>query len=120
MDKSDSHLDFERSAQERSVLVILSILLGLGCWWLLRTLEPLLSGQSDQALRIARFIFRDLMFSCITICALTFGWACFRPHWLEKFLEHAASHIRFAFCCVAGFLFIFCPVVTFVIEYLLK
>ncbi len=120
MDKSDNHLDFERSAQERSVLVILSILLGLGCWWLLTSFTPLLSGQSDQALHVARFIFRDLMFTCITVCALTFLWACFRPSWLEEVLELGASHIRFAFCCVAGFLFIFCPLVTFVVEYLLK
>jgi hypothetical protein len=120
MEKSGSHLDFQRSAQERSVLVILSILLGLGCWWLLTSFEPLLSSQSDQALRVARFIFRDLMFSCIILCTLTCFWACFRPRWLEKFLEHAASHVRFAFCCVVGFLFIFCPLVTFVIEYVLK
>jgi hypothetical protein len=120
MEKSGNHLDFERSTQERSVLVILSVLLGAGCWWLLTAFEPLLSGQSDQALRIARFIFRDLMFSCIVVCALTCFWACFRPRWLESLLEHAASHIRFAFCCVAGFLFIFCPLVTFVIEHLLR
>src|ERR1051325_2480186 len=96
-----------RSAQERSVLVILSILLGLGCWWLLTSFDPLLSVPTDQASLVVRFIFRALMYSCIAVCALTCFWACFRPRWLKRLLEHAAAHIRIAFCCVAGFLFIF-------------
>ena len=113
-----NHLDFERSAKERGVLFLGCLLLGVGCWWLLTNLEPLLLNQSDQPLRVARFIFRDLMYSCITVCALICFWACFRPRWLERVLSHAAAHISFAFCCVAGFLFIFCPLVTLVIEFL--
>ena len=120
MAQGDSGLDFERSAKERRTLFLGCFLLGIGRWWLLTHFEPLLSQQSDRPLRIARFIFRDLMYSCIVVCALICLWACFRPRWLERLLEHAASHIRFAFCCVVGFLFIFCPLVTFVIEFLLK
>ena len=117
MAKSDNHLDFERSAKERGALFLGCLLLGAGCTCLLFNFETLLSEQSDQALRVARFIFRDLMFSCITVCVLICLWACFRPRWLERLLEHAASHLRFAFCCLVGVLFIFCPLVTLVVEY---
>jgi hypothetical protein len=118
MAESGNRLDFEKSAKERGVVFLGCLLLGAGCWWLLVSFEPLLSQQSDQAVRIARFIFRDLMFSCIGACFLICFWACFRPRWIERFLEHATSHVRIAFCCVVGFLFIFCPLVTLVMEYL--
>jgi hypothetical protein len=120
MAQFDRHLDFERSAKERGALFFGCLLLGLGCWWLLTHLEPLLLQQADQQLRVARFAFRDLMYSCIAVCSLICLWACFRPQWLERMLEHAASHLRFAFCCVIGFLFILCPVVTLVIELWLR
>ena len=118
MAQSSNRLDFAWSAKERGALFLGCLLLGAGCWWLLVALEPVLLEQSDKPLRVARYVFRDLMFTCITICILICFWACFRPRWLERLLEHAASHVRFAFCCVVGFLFIFCPSVTLVIEYL--
>ena len=118
MPNPNNRLDFEKSGKERGALFLGCFLLGLGCWWLLSNLEPLLflTGQVDQPLRVARFIFHDLMTSCITVCALICFWACFRPQWLERRLERASTHIRIAFCLVVGFLFIFCPLVTLLVE----
>src|ERR1051326_1888311 len=109
MAESGNRLDFEKSAKERGVVFLGCLLLGAGRLWLLVSFEPLLSEESDQALRVARFILRDLMFSCISACFLICFWACFRPRWIERLLEHATSHVRVAFICVVGFLFIFCP-----------
>ena len=116
MASSNTRLDFERSAKERGALFLGCLLLGAGCCWLLGALDGQLSQHSDEAMRVVRFVFRDLMFTCITVCALICLWACFRPRWLERLLEHATSHVRFAFCCVVAYLFIFCPLVTLVVE----
>ena|SRR2546421_12410485 len=118
MAESGNRLDFEKSAKERGVVFLGCLLLGAGCSWFLVSFEPLLSQQSDQALWVVRLIFRDLMFSCISVCFLICFWACFHPPWIERFLERATSHVCTAFCCVVGFLFIFCPMVTLVMEYL--
>src|SRR5436190_15600503 len=116
MTQSGNRLDLKKSAKDRGTLFVGCLLLGAGCSWLLVSFEPLFAQQPDQSLRVARFIFRDLMFSCIAVCSLICFWACFRPRWIERVLMHAASHVRIAFCCVVGFLFIFCPLVTLVIE----
>src|SRR6266852_469329 len=118
MGESSNHLDFERSAKERGALFLGCFLLGAGCVWLLVNFEPLLAQDSDRFLRVVRFVFRDLMFSCIVVCALICFWASVRPRWIEQVLERAASHVRFAFCCVVGFLLIFCPLATLLIGYL--
>jgi hypothetical protein len=117
MPNPNNRLDFEKSTKERGALFLGCFLLGLGCWWLLSNIEPLFFGQSDPPLRVARFIFHDLMTSCITLCALICFWACFRPRWMEQRLERASCHIRFAFCLVVAFLFVFCPLVTVLIEH---
>jgi hypothetical protein len=107
------NIRFERSRDERIALLVLCPLLIAFSMWILRTLNPLVS---DDSLKFQRWVFHDVMYTCISFLVLAFAWACFRPRWIERAVESTAKRVRFIICALLFFLFVFCPLVTLIVE----
>jgi hypothetical protein len=100
--------DPDRQRDNRITLIVICPLLIIGL---------VLKTSPDRALQITGLIFEDVVIASVCFLGLAILWACFQPHWLKRPLDFAARHIFYFFCAIVLFLFVFCPLVTLLIEF---
>jgi uncharacterized membrane-anchored protein len=109
--------DPDRQRDNRITLIVICPLLIIGLVALYKGLSPFLKTSPDRALQITGLIFEDVVIASVCFLGLAILWACFQPHWLKRPLDFAARHIFYFFCAIVLFLFVFCPLVTLLIEF---